>query len=245
MAFSIKVRVTAHDIDTNTLATPTSVAKYMMEAVDSNMLACSPSYQELMNKGLSFVVSRNSIQVFRPLREYEELTVETWATPSKNVSFPRSYRIMAGDETVAAGLAIWALIDLKEEKLLKGSDFSVEGYGIGDPIELGLPTRFRLPADAPFEKCGEKQILYSDVDRNFHMNNTKYYDMLCDYIPNRESVYMSSAMINFVSEAPLGCKLDIYMSEGETSEDETIYYFYTETEGKTNIQARIGVKKVI
>lgn len=245
MAFSIKIRVTAHDIDTNCLATPTSVAKYMMEAVDSNMLACSPSYQELMNKGLSFVVSRNSIQVFRPLKEYEEYTVETWATPSKSVSFPRSYRIKSGEETVAAGLAIWALIDQNEGRLVKGTDFSVEGYGIGEQIELELPPRFRLPSDRDFEKVGEKQVLYSDCDRNFHMNNTKYYDMLCDYIPDRASVYMSSAMINFMSEAPLGCKLDVFISKGETEGDETVYYFYTEAEGKNNIQARIGVKSLI
>ncbi len=245
MTFTFKTQVTAHDIDTNCLATPTSTVKYMMEAVDRNMLSCGPTYQELMGKGLSFIVSRTAVEVFRPLKEYEELTVSTWATPSKNVSFPRSYEIHSGEELVARCLAIWALIDTNEHKLVKGTDFSVESYGTGDPVELSIPSRFKLPADIPFVKCGERKVMYSDVDRNFHMNNTKYFDMLLDYIPNRDKIFMSSALVNYISEAPLGKKLEIYIGEAECEESEQkIYYFKTEIEGKGNIQARIGVRYI-
>ena len=243
MAFELKMTVGAHDIDTNCLATPTSIVKYMMEAVDRNMLTCSPTYQDLMARGLSFVVSRSSIEVLRPLKEYEEITVSTWATPSKSVSFPRSYLIKSGDEVVAKGLSVWALLDINGGKLVRGSDFSVESYGTGEEIELSVPTRFQL-ADDNLALCGVKKILYSDIDRNFHMNNTKYFDMLFDYIPNRENVSMSSCIMNYVSEAPLGSLLNIYISEPEVSENETFYYFKTEIDGKVNIKAKVGVRNI-
>ena len=185
MAFELKMTVGAHDIDTNCLATPTSIVKYMMEAVDRNMLTCSPTYQDLMERGLSFVVSRSSIEVLRPLKEYEEITVSTWATPSKSVSFPRSYLIKSGDEIVAKGLSVWALLDINGGKLVRGSDFSVESYGTGEEIELSVPARFQL-TDDNLTPCGVKKILYSDIDRNFHMNNTKYFDMLFDYLLHYE-----------------------------------------------------------
>jgi acyl-CoA thioesterase FadM len=243
MAFEFKTQVTAHDIDTNCIATPTSMVKYMMEAVDRNMLCCGPTYQELMDKNLSFVVSRTAVEVLRPVREYEELTVSTWATPSKNVSFPRSYVIKSGVETVAKGLTIWALIDTKEHKLLRGSDFSVDSYGTGEPVALEVPTRMQLPKDMPLSKCGVKKIMYSDVDRNFHMNNTKYFDMLFDYIQDRDKIFMSSCIINYVGEAPLDSEAEIFISQPQTLENgETVYYFKTEIDGKTNIQAKVGVK---
>ncbi|MEE0927892.1 MAG: thioesterase [Acutalibacteraceae bacterium] len=246
MAFEFKTEVTAHDIDTNCFATPTSTVKYMMEAVDRNMLCCGPTYQELMEKGLSFIVSRTAVEVLRPLKEYEQLTVSTWATPSKNVSFPRSYEIRSGGEVVAKGLAIWALVDLKEHKLVKGTDFSVDNYGTGDAIELGIPSRFKLPSDISFTKCGEKKVLYSDIDRNFHMNNTKYFDMMFDYIPERERIFMSSCLINYVGEAPFGKTIDIYISEPVLEENgEKIYYFKTEIDGNINIQAKAGVRYII
>lgn len=245
MAFEYKAEVTAHDIDTNCIATPTSTVKYMMEAVDRNMLCCGPTYQELMNRGLSFIVSRTAVEVCRPLKEYEAFTVETWATESKNVSFPRSYVIKVGEETVAKGLAIWALLDVEEHKLVRGSDFSVESYGLGEPVEMDIPTRFKLPAGLPMKKCGEKHIMYSDVDRNFHMNNTKYFDMLFDHIPEREKIFMSSCLINYVGEASLGSKAEIFISEPEMCENgEKCYYFKTEIDGNTNIQAKVGVRYI-
>lgn len=243
MPFELKMTVGAHDIDTNCLATPTAIVKYMMEAVDRNMLTCSPTYQDLMARGLSFVVSRSSIEVLRPLKEYEEITVSTWATPSKSVSFPRSYLIKSGEEIVAKGLSIWALLDINNGKLVRGSEFSVESYGTGEEIELSIPTRFQLNDDG-LTLCGQKTILYSDIDRNFHMNNTKYFDMLFDYIPNREKVAMSSCVMNYVSEAPLGSLLNIYISEPEVCENETFYYFKTEIDGKVNIKAKVGVRNI-
>lgn len=245
MSFEFKTEVTAHDIDTNCLATPTSTVKYMLEAVDRNMLCCGPTYQELMDKGLSFVVSRTAIEVLRPLREYEQITVSTWATASKNVSFPRSYVIKSGEEVVARGISIWALVDVKQEKLVRGSDFSVESYGVGEPVELSFPARFKLSADIPLTKCGEKKIMYSDVDRNFHMNNTKYFDMLFDYIPDREKLTMSSCIVNYVGEAPLGSTAEIFISEPVIQQSgETYYYFKTVIDGKTNIEARVGVRYI-
>ena len=245
MAFELKMTVGAHDIDTNCIAAPTSVIKYMMETVDRNMLYCSPTYQELFSRGLSFVVSRTAIEVLRPLKEYEEITVSTWATPSKSVSFPRSYLIKSGNEVVAKGLSVWALLDLNNEKLIRGTEFSVESYGTGDEIELSVPTRFKMPEDDSFKLCGQKKIMYSDIDRNFHMNNTKYFDMLFDFIPNRENIYMSSCLMNYVSEAPFGALLNIYVCEGETAENETFYYFKTEIDGKINIKAKVGVRNII
>ena len=242
MRFCYKTQVTAHDIDTNCIATPTSTVKYMMEAVDRNMLGATPSYQELMDKGLSFIVSRTAIEVLRPLKEYEEIVVETWATSSKNVSFPRSYIIRSGEEVLAKGLSIWALLDLNEHKLIRGSDFSVEDYGTGEPVELKGPSRLVFPSDISLKKCGEKQIMYSDVDRNFHMNNTKYFDMLFDYIPDREKIFMSSCLINYIGEAPLHKTAEVFISAPQTQAGELIYYFKTEIDGNTNIQAKVGVR---
>ncbi len=244
MAFEFKTEVTAHDIDTNCNATPTCTVKYMMEAVDRNMLCCGPTYQELMAKGLSFIVSRTTVEVLRPLKEYEQLAVSTWATESKNVSFPRSYVIRSGEEVIAKGLSIWALVDTSAHKLIRGSDFSVESYGTGEPIEMGIPTRFKLPADIALAKCGEKTVLYSDIDRNFHMNNTKYFDMLFDYIPEREKIFMSSCLMNYVGEAPYGSNIEIFISQPVEENGEKIYYFKTEIDGKANIQAKVGVKYI-
>lgn len=244
MSFIKQMEVMSHDIDTNRFASPTSVVRYMQETVDSNLRKCRPTYEELLQQNLSFIVSRTALEVYRPIKEYESITVETWATEGKTAAFPRSFIIKSGEETVAKCLMMWALLNTKDRSFVKGSEFSVHSYGTGDAVELTVPTRFKIPTDAVFNKCGEKTVMYSDIDRNFHMNNTKYFDMLFDYIPEREKIFMSSCLLNYVGEAPLGSRIDIYISDAKEENGETIYYLKTEIEGKPNIQAKVGVKSI-
>lgn len=244
MSFKFDMEVLAHDIDINCNARPTSVMRYMQETVDRNLLSCHPTYAELLQMGLSFVVSRTALEISRPIKEYEKLQIETWATEGRSAAFPRSFVIKSGEETVAKALTIWALIDINEHRLLKGSEFSVENYGTGEEIELSVPTRFKLSPELNFSKCGEKKVMYSDIDRNLHMNNTKYFDMLFDYIPNKENLYLSSCIMNYIGEAPLDKTIEIFISEPVYENGETVYYFKTEIDGATNIQAKVGVHNI-
>lgn len=241
MSFTFNMEVLAHDIDVNRFARPTSIVKYMQETVDRNLHTCHPTYEELLKKGLSFIVSRTALEVCRPLKEYENLEIETWATETRSATFPRSFIIKSDGEIVAKALTIWALIDINEKRFLKGSEFSTEGYGNGEQIELSVPTRFKIPSDVILSKCGEKRVMYSDIDRNLHMNNTKYFDMLFDYIPNREKVYLSSCIMNYVGEAPLDSNIEIFISKPVVENGEFIYYFKTVIDGKTNIESKLGV----
>ncbi|MBO5872906.1 MAG: hypothetical protein J6Q56_01720 [Clostridia bacterium] len=244
MAFKKELEVFSHDIDTNRFAAPTSVVRYMQEAVDSNLRECKPTYEELLEQNLSFIVSRTALEVYRPLKEYEKISVETWATEGKTAVFPRSFIIKSGEETVAKCLMIWALVNTREHRFMRGSEFSVKSYGTGEAVELTIPSRFKISTDIMLKKCGQKTVMYSDIDRNFHMNNTKYFDMLFDYIPNRAKIFMSSCLVNYVSEAPLGSNIEIYISDAVYENGETIYYMRTEIDGKTNIEAKVGVKDI-
>ncbi len=244
MAYTLKTAVSSHDIDTNCNATPSALLRYFGEAVDSNMREYSPSYQELFDSGLSFIVSRTAVRIFRPIKEYEALSVSTWATEAKGAAFPRSYIIEADGERVAECVMIWALLDMKEKRLLRGSDFDVSRYGVGEVLELSS-ARLRLPRDIEMNRVGSVQVHFRDIDRNYHMNNTKYYDLLFGYVPDFDKYYMKECLLNFVGEAKLGDGIEIFISEAERSESgELSYYFKTEVSGKTNIEAKITLERV-
>lgn len=245
MSFSLELEVMAHDIDINCNATPSSVIRYLQETVDRNLGVCHPSYQELFAQGLSFVVSRTALKVYRPLKEYEPIRVTTWATESRSAAFPRNYRITAGDETVAECIMTWALLDIKNGRLLRGSEFDVSGYGTGELLELDLPSRLRISRETELTACGRETVMYRDIDRNRHMNNVKYFDMLFSYIPDCEKLCMTSVLMNYVSEAKWNDTVDIYISEPELCENgEMAYYFRTEVDGKTNVEAKFTVREV-
>ncbi len=242
MPFSFNFEVMAHDIDIHCEATPSNVIKYLQETVDRNLKRCHPTYEELLKQNLSFVVSRTSLKMYAPLKEYSKLEVETWATEGKSAAFMRNYRIFSDGKIAAECVMTWALIDIKNHRLLKGGEFDVSSYGTGELINLDMPSRFRVPADAPLTKRREKKVYYSDIDRNMHMNNVKYYDLIFDCIPDCQNKRMTSCMMNYVKEAPFGKVLEIYSLPVEILENgEEVYSFVTKIDGNTNVEARFAV----
>ena len=242
MAFVFNTEVLAHDIDIHCEATPSSIIKYLQETVDRNLKECHPTYEELLEQNLSFVVSRTALKMYFPLTEYSKLAVETWATEGKSAAFMRIYRILCDGKVAAECLMTWALLDTKNRRLLKGTDFDVSNYGTGELINLDMPSRFRVPADALETLCREKQVYYSDIDRNLHMNNVKYFDFLFDCIPDCQNKRMTSCMINYVSEASFGKTIEIYSIPPEFLDNgEEVYCFKTKVDGQTNVEARFTV----
>lgn len=244
MAYIYNTEVSSHDIDINDFAKPSSVLRYLQDAANKNFSAKGLSYSELLEKNLSFIVSRSAIKVLRPLKTEEKLTVETWASKNSGVIFPRSYRIKIGNETVVESVMQWALVNTETKSFVKGSEFDISYLGTDEVLEIDMPTRFKIPKEVNLNLVGTKEVRYSDIDKNLHMNNTIYPNVLFDFIPSRENLFMSSMLINFVSEAPYGKTIEIYMSDIIEDNDELIYYFRTMIDGKTNIESMMKVRHI-
>lgn len=242
MAYIFNTEVSTHDIDVNGNAKPSAILRYLQEAANKNFADMGASYNELIDNNLSFVVSRAAINILSPLKELEEISVHTWASQNSGVIFPRSYLIKSGERIVVEALMNWALINTKEKRFVKGSEFDVSVYGTDEPLDIS--TRFKIPKDLPLNFVGEKQVMYSDIDKNRHMNNTVYPNVLFNFIPNVQKLFMSELLINFVSEAPFGKTLKIFMSDAEKVEDGLSYYFRTMIDDKTNVEALIKVREI-
>lgn len=240
MKWSGKYKVNAHDTDLNNIVSLTGILRYMQDSANCQMEDDGLSYDCLFERGLAFVLSRLKLSVYHPFFSHDEIEVETWACESSGVSFNRCYRIKKDGEIMAEAYSVWALLDTKAHRLVRVSDF--EGrYGEDSPVELDMAKRFRLPADINLTLVGERTVEYQDVDMNRHMNNTRYGDILCGYLPEIENSRVIQFEINYLSEAPLGENLKVYMAKGEDS----TYFFRTVRDGgKTNIEAEIMIEKI-
>ncbi len=240
MIFTERRTVEVLDANSNDMIRPSALLRFMQEAANHNMRACRPTYEDLFAKGMAFILSRVTVKCYEVIRPYDELTVETWPCHSKGVTFPRSYRVLRNGKVVAEGASIWALVDVKNHKLLKNGDIDMSNYTFDEPIDL--PLRFRIPVGAEMTEVGKHTVDYSEIDCNMHMNNTNYPDMICNRIPYAERKFVSEFTISFVSEAPYKSELAINICE--TPEEEGVYYFRTLIGDKTNIEARVVTETV-
>lgn len=235
MKFTAEYQIASHDIAHNGRMRPSAVLRYMMETSDRHMYAQKPSYRDLLEQGYAFLVGRTHLQICEDIRPYEPLRAETWAVTPKGASFDRCYQLIQRDRVVAQAYCVFALLDLNTKKLCRAGDVSFS-YWTDEP--LALSTRFKLP-DVPLETVGEREIRYADTDCNAHMNNANYPDMLCDFIPEIDSVRVSDVQIQYVSEAPLGERLTVRMGTVAQA-DKTVYAFETlRADGAVNVRALI------
>ena len=139
-------------------------------------------YDTLNPRRMFWAVIRHRVQISRLPRHGETIRVETWPMPATRSSYPRSVIAYdeAGNECFRA-ISLWVLMDLdKRNMILPGkSGISLAGSVRGN--ELALPGSL-----APGHLLNRRQrtVCYSDLDRNGHMNNTKYLEWIDDLMPS-------------------------------------------------------------
>ena len=238
MKYSEKYKVISQYTDRNGILRTGAILRYMQEVAGNCMIADGPSYEELAKQGYVFVLSKISLSVYADIHAQDEIEVQTWAVERQRCRFLRAYRIVRDGMTVAEASSIWALLDIKHRKLVRVGDVEIN-YREDDALELDVPAKIPIPLDR-LSLVGERTVSYSDVDRNVHMNNTVYADMLCDFVFTQSFGRVTSMSISFLNEAPFGQTLKVYRA----NDDDTYYIRTVREDGRTNIEAEIITEKI-
>jgi acyl-ACP thioesterase len=93
------------------------------------------------------------------------------------------------------------------------------------------------------EAVGERTIVYSDLDFNRHMNNTRYPDMICDFLPSMDGKWVTSLSLSYLREAAFGDTLTVHRKAVEGAED-TFLIRTTRPDGLVCLEAEIGLATI-
>ena len=237
MIFQQKFTTNWHDTDANRRVRPTRLLVFMQETSNDHLRYLGQDLDELRDKhGLAFLLSKTRLAIYESLYAREEITVETWTCESRGFAFSRFYRIKRGDTVIAAADTTWALISLETKQLCKADEYDFH-FEHEQPIDIGIPSRFRIGKDEKLNLLGERKIVYSDLDYNMHMNNTKYADMLCDFMAYEDIPNIKGISMSYLHEAAFGDTVRIFCSQSEGKYDFKTVNAY----GTTCLEAEILV----
>ena len=152
------------------------------EIAGSHCQLLNADYDTLKKHRLFWAISRHKVQISRLPRSGETIHLETWPMPTTRVAYPRSMVAYdAQGNELFRSISLWVLMDLDSRKMvLPGqSPIAVEGTLRG--MELASPAGL---VPKPLANCHSRTVCYSDLDRNGHMNNTKYLDWIGDLLPS-------------------------------------------------------------
>ena len=235
MKYTEKYKTMWHDTDASRKVRPSELLVYMQETANRQFVSVGRDLDgERDSDGVGFILSKIAIDFNMPLYAYEDIEVETFTCDSRGFSFNRGFRILKDGEEVARAASVWALVDVKEGKLIKVSDYSV-GFE-NEPIPITeSPMRIKMPPAESFASVGKRTIVYSDIDYNMHMNNTRYPNMLCDFMEIADTDRIVGMSLSYLHEAALGDTLEVLCAKTEEN-----YFFKTiGKEGKICLEAMV------
>ncbi len=194
---------------------PSMILFFAQEVAGRHCDLISLDYDAMARKRMFWAVIRQRVQITRlPLRG-ETIRVETWPMPTTRVAYPRS--VVAYDEggnEVFRCISLWVIMDLDSRAMILPSKTGIEVIGTLRGTELAVPGSL---APRLLENRRSRPVCFTDLDRNGHMNNTRYLDWIDDLLPSafHEAHTLRELTVCYLSEAREGQALDLRWDFGE------------------------------
>ena len=194
---------------------PSVLLYFAQEVAGAHAAALGTDWETLQEKNLFWAIIRQHIQVTRLPVSGETVTLETWPMPTTRVAYPRATVGYDADGNVLfRTVAVWVLMNTQTRNMVLPGKSGVTVEGILRGNELALPGSLS-PAKA--EKTQRRTVGYAELDRNLHMNNTRYLDWTDSLLSSR-----------FHKEHPVRAITVCYLSEAREGQEITLRWEMTD-----------------
>ena len=180
MKYSQTFTLTDMDVDRFCKMKLSSLLFYAQEVAGKHSALLGADYEALAKKNLFWAVSRHKVQITRLPALRETITVKTWPMPTTRVAYPRALAAYdAEGKELFRSISIWVLMDLESRAMVLPGKSGVDVGGTLTGNELDPPHSL-APKD--LKNSIERTVTYTCLDRNGHMNNTRYLDWVSDLL---------------------------------------------------------------
>lgn len=248
MKFERVYEVTSHDTDIYNNMRPSIIIRYLQETATHQMLERKPSYAELFDSGISLILTRMDVEITEQLHQFDPILVRTWRCESRRATLRRCFEIERDGVRCVRAYSEWTNVRLSDHTILPADAVDFSEYEMDEIENLRFAPKFRFSKEIPFREIGVHRVNYAEIDRNRHMNNTNYPDMLWSRISDVEDGELTSIRLHFRKEGALGADMHMFYAplpasfSQDPAADEQ-HGFRTEIDGKTNVEAVFGMKR--
>ncbi|MER2998653.1 acyl-[acyl-carrier-protein] thioesterase [Pontibacter populi] len=230
--------VRSSEIDYHGKATIPALVSYMQEAAWENTRSIGISMYDLLERGLTWVLQRMRVEIFRYPKHGEAIVVKTWASGRERVFLHRDFRIYSSDgELLGQATSVWLVMDVVKRQMVSVPDFIMDIEVV--PNQEPLPfAKGKLPQLQEVQYAQQMPVRWHDIDLNRHVTNTRYLQWVLDTLPTEIlEKQLREVDIIYKAESVLG---DTVISEVGTGETESIllHKLTSQQTGKELVQAK-------
>jgi medium-chain acyl-[acyl-carrier-protein] hydrolase len=185
-----------------------ALACFLQEAAGHNAHGMGFSPMQLMERGLTWVLSRLRIRL-RELPGWKaQITVQTWPSGLDRLFALRDFRIFEQEREIGVATSGWLMLEARNRRPVR-PDSNFDWRGLIHPERSLAVDLERVPgaeAGEPILQELELPVRYADLDMNMHANNTRYVEWLLEVVPLEvlRGSRLAELDIDFLAEAEHG-----------------------------------------
>ncbi len=183
---SEKYLIRTFEIDRLKQATLPTLVRLMHEAAMQNVIDLKLSVWDLEEKGISWVLLRQRLEIERLPCLGEKITVITHPSGFDKFFTYRDFRVYDHNEReIAWASSTWVLMDMESRKVRRLPPFILAFEEQMPDPELCLPRPHKkIPPIVNPSGARNYQVQYYDLDFNYHLNNTLYLKWMLESLPD-------------------------------------------------------------
>ena len=226
--FSYKDVIKYSEIDKNGFLPLYGILEYFQNCINMHSLDINKDFISMMESKKAWVLLSWKIKIYKEIKLYDRVTVGTWSHGHDKLYGYRNYVIQDEDgNTLACADTKWILINIDTRMPMIIREADMEGYVTGEAIDVGKCVR-KLQLSGERTVMEPVKVLRSYIDTNNHMNNTAYFRLAWEYIPEDfeydtvDAVYNKETMQG-MSLIPVVYKENNSLGISFEGEDGTVY----------------------
>lgn len=182
-------------------AKPSALLSFAQDIAGEHAAILSDNWDALQEKHLFWAVSRHNLEVFVTPKIGQTILLRTWPMVTTRSAYPRAVEGYAEDGALLFRMvSLWVLMDTEKRSLvLPGrGGLTINGCNLG--------CEGQIPGSLPpgeYSNNTSRTVAYSELDRNRHMNNTRYLEWISDLFPLsfHETHCLTSCKVCYLQEA--------------------------------------------
>ncbi len=173
-------QIASYQTDVTARIRPGAILELMQEVAGAHAERLGVGRSHLLPQGLAWVLTRIEVQMSRYSLSGETITVETFPMPNRRVFFPRYFIFRDGQgQQIGCAGSFWVVLDIATRKMANAAEIAPllpDNRDLTAP--MGMPATVEDVSAEPIEAL--HQPVYTDLDMNGHVNNTRYLDWCCN-----------------------------------------------------------------
>ena len=187
---------------------PSALLKQMEVIAGTDLEQRGLPYEVLRSRGMVFVLTSTELELTGRYRPKEPVSLHTRAVGVRGPYFYRDFFLSQGGREFGNAVTRWVLMDFNTRHILRPAQLPELQP---DPPAARAAARFEKLKSLELQKLGDRQVRYSDLDINRHLNNIIYFDIAVDFAPvPLEDSQVTGVMINYRKECLLGDVLELW-----------------------------------